>query len=517
MLFSSNVFLFLFLPVVLLGYHVLGRFGRVAVFSWLSLASLTFYGYWNPRYLILLLSSICLNYAASLLIARAQADRTRSILLVSGISANLGLLIYFKYLFPTLQYFYQAGWIHHPISTVLLPLGISFFTFTQIAYLVDLKQGAAEPQSPLSYVLFVTFFPHLIAGPILHHKDMMPQFVAERHDGLRANDMAVGTTWFLLGLSKKVLIADRFSPVADAFFANPTAFGTQATWAGVLAYTLQLYFDFSGYSDMAIGLARMFSITFPFNFDSPFKAENISDFWQRWHMTLTQYIMSYVYGPVQMSVSRWRQNRGLKVSRKAQATLGGLLQMVLFPTMFTMFLAGVWHGAGRQFLWYGVIHGVYLTIYHAWRVRVPETNPVRRLLGTQVSVALTFLAVVCSFVMFRSTSAGNAVKAYAGMLGLHHVPGGLAQFGDTLPQSALITLSRSHFWLEVVLMLIVVWCLPNTQEIMDQVERDGRKPAVLLSRWHWRPSAAWAIAVMALTGGVLLLVHNSTSFLYFQF
>ena len=172
----------------------------------------------------------------------------------------------------------------------------------------------AEPQDLLSYVLFVTFFPHLIAGPIIHHSEMMPQFTAQRHAGLRADDMAVGTTWFLMGLGKKVLLADRFAPVADALYAAPYGFGAQASWVGALAYTAQLYFDFSGYSDMALGLARMFSLTFPVNFNSPLKAASIIDFWQRWHMTLTRYLNLYLYNPLALAMSRrrtraWKENQ----------------------------------------------------------------------------------------------------------------------------------------------------------------------------------------------------------------
>jgi alginate O-acetyltransferase complex protein AlgI len=518
MLFSSNIFLFFFLPAVVLGYHLIGRFGRIAVFSWLSFASLFFYGYWNPKYLFLLLASIALNFSVARLIGWSKVERTRTVLLASGITANLALLVWFKYLFPSLMYFHNAGWLSRSFGSVVLPLGISFFTFTQIAYLVDLKQGAAELQGLLSYVLFVTFFPHLIAGPILHHKQMMPQFQRDRRGGLRADDFAVGFTWFVLGLSKKVLIADRFAPVADEFYRNPQVFGIEGCWAGILAYAMQLYFDFSGYSDMAIGLARMFSITFPINFNSPFKATNISDYWQRWHMTLTQYIMSYVYAPVQLTVSRWRQNRGLKVSRRAQATLPGMLQMVLFPTLFTMSLAGVWHGAGLQFLLYGLLHGLYLTIFHVWKLMVSETSILRRILVAPFAVLLTFLCVVLGFVLFRASSVHQAITVYSGAFGRH--PDGarrLSGYLSSLPLSGKIFLHAGSFWFEIGLLLFVVWCLPNTQEIMDQVELKDRGTSLVAGGLRWTPSAGWAFVVMFLTGYSLILLRASTSFLYFQF
>ena len=203
MLFSSNVFIFFFVPVALIGYQLLGRFGRRAVFGWLCLVSLFFYGYWNPKYLLLLGGSILLNFIGSRVIARVTSERSKTIALVSAITANLLLLFWFKYLFPLLHFFHGVGWLSRDFGGVVLPLGISFFTFTQIAYLVDLRQGEAEPQSLLSYVLFVSFFPHLIAGPIIHHSEMMPQFNAQRHRGLRADDMAVGITWFPLVWRKK--------------------------------------------------------------------------------------------------------------------------------------------------------------------------------------------------------------------------------------------------------------------------------------------------------------------------
>ena len=319
MLFSSNVFIFFFLPVALIGYQLLGRFGRRAVFGWLSLVSLFFYGYWNPKYLFLLGASILLNFIASRVIARVASERAKTTALVAAITGNLLLLFWFKYLFPLLHFFHGVGWLSRDFGSVILPLGISFFTFTQIAYLIDLRQGEAEPQSPLSYLLFVSFFPHLIAGPIIHHSEMMPQFNAQRHSGLRADDMAVGTTWFLLGLAKKVLIADTFGPIADSLYYSPHRFGTQATWVGMLAYAVQLYFDFSGYSDMALGLARMFSITFPVNFNSPYKAANIIEFWQRWHMTLTRYLNLYLFNPIALSMSRRRIRLAKKPRRKRSA------------------------------------------------------------------------------------------------------------------------------------------------------------------------------------------------------
>jgi alginate O-acetyltransferase complex protein AlgI len=540
MLFSSNVFLFLFLPVTLLGYQMLGRFGRVTMFSWLSLASLFFYGYWNPKYLLLLIGSIALNFIASRLIVWVKSEHGKTTALVGAVIANLALLGWFKYLFPLLGFFHRIGWLGHNFGRVLLPLGISFFTFTQIAYLIDLKQEMAEPQDLLSYVLFVTFFPHLIAGPIIHHSEMMPQFNVQpnahpnarrnvqpnaqpnaqrnldRTWGLRADDMAVGTTWFLMGLGKKVLIADRFGPVADALWARPGSFGAQASWVGVLCYAVQLYFDFSGYSDMALGLARMFSLTFPVNFNSPYKSRNIIDFWQTWHMTLTRYLNLYLYNPLALNMSRRRIRSGKKASRKAQRTLGGFSQLIALPLLITMFLAGVWHGAGLQFILFGLAHAVYLMVNHAWRTFVPEESPWQRLLPLPVSVLLTFACVLVGQIFFRAPSSGSAVYVMGTMLGLHG-GAGLAQFAGYLPSRSGFAASGLHAWTELALMGAIVWALPNTQEILGQVEESERFRSLGMRWLRWQPNFGWAVAMLVLTAATLTMLYASTSFLYFQF
>jgi alginate O-acetyltransferase complex protein AlgI len=356
MTFGSPGFLFIFLPLCVLGFQLFGLLGRRGTIGFLALMSFVFYAQWSTQYLFLLVGSILFNFCVSHLIFRAKGrERLQTGWLVFGIASNLLALVYFKYLFPLLGFITHEGLLHHDFGSVILPLGISFFTFTQIAYLIDLKQGVAQPESPLSYSLFVTFFPHLIAGPILHHKEIMPQFREERRYKVNSDDMAVGLTWFTMGLFKKLIVADRIAPFADVMFANPGASSFVRTWLAVLTYAMQLYFDFSGYSDMAVGLARMFSIRFPLNFNSPYKATSIIDFWNRWHMTLTRYIMAYVYSPLLFWISRRRQENGKKVSKRAQATLEGFTHMIAFPTIFTLFLAGIWHGAGFQYLVYGLM------------------------------------------------------------------------------------------------------------------------------------------------------------------
>jgi alginate O-acetyltransferase complex protein AlgI len=520
MLFSSNDFIFFFLPVALIGYQLLGRFGRRAVFGWLSLVSLFFYGYWNPKYLLLLGGSIVLNFVASRVIARVSSERAKTTALVAAITGNLLLLFWFKYLFPLLHFFHGTGWLARNYGGVILPLGISFFTFTQIAYLIDLRQDEAEPQSLLSYTLFVTFFPHLIAGPIIHHSEMMPQFNAQPHSGLRADDMAVGTTWFLLGLSKKVIIADTFGPIADRLYFSPHSLGTQATWVGMLAYAVQLYFDFSGYSDMALGLARTFSIPFPVNFNSPYKAANIIDFWQRWHMTLTRYLNLYLFNPIALSMTRRLARRsirlGQKPPKKAQRTFAGFMQLIAFPMFVTMFLAGIWHGAGMQFILFGLAHAVYLTINHAWRIFVPADSKLQKLLPLPVSVGITFACALAGQVFFRAYSAHDAFYVFGSLLGLHS-GAGLADGFAGLPSRSNFALEATHVWLALALMFVICWALPNTQEILGQVEESDRTRSLGMKLLRWRPTMLWAAAMLILTAAALSYMYASTSFLYFQF
>lgn len=529
MLFNSLRFLFIFLPVAMLGFHLLGRFGRRPVILWLALMSVVFYAAWNPTFVLFLLGSVAVNYVLSLALSAAPEDSSyRKHALALGVTLNLAALFYFKYLFKALLALHTFGWIGIQPHTILLPLGISFFTFTQISYLVDLAQGQAERQDFLSYLLFVTFFPHLIAGPILHHKEMMPQFVQGKkpdprhpHDpaarifGLLPADVSLGLTWFLLGLAKKVLIADKLAPSANAAFAHPGGISAVSAWTGLIVYSMQLYFDFSGYSDMAMGLARIFSIQFPLNFDSPYKATSITEYWQRWHITLTRYITLYIYNPLLLAVQRRRLARSRKISRKALASFGGFTSMVAYPTMFTMLLTGLWHGAGVQFLLFGLIHGVYLTANQAWRhfrprtLQTPPTGPTR--FAMMIGV---YLQVCFALVFFRSASLHAAFALLAGLTGLN----GLGPLTTLLSGAAAFALFP------------IVWFFPNTQQILGQeTSRTGiatspGTPAVnptpapsILHHLRWKPNLFWAVAMAALFFAVLVNLDSSSTFLYFQF
>ena len=505
MLFNSFEFLFCFLPVAMAGFHLLGRSGRRPVIAWLAACSVVFYAVWKPIFVFFLLGSILVNYVISVAIAASEegSPRRRNIL-GFGVAANLLALFYFKYLYKTLLLLLH---LHVPVPhivPVLLPLGISFFTFTQISYLVDLAQGQAERQDFLSYLLFVTFFPHLIAGPILHHKEMMPQFAAGRRFRLVPADVSLGLTWFLLGLGKKVLIADSLSKIADNAFAHAGTQSAASAWAGLVMYTMQLYFDFSGYSDMALGLARIFSIRFPLNFDSPFKATSVTEYWQRWHMTLTRYVTLYLYNPLLLGVQRRRLAAGKKISRKSLATVGGFTSMVAYPTVVTMLLTGLWHGAGLQFLIFGLLHGIYLTSNQAWRhfrqkkkgeALQPPTGMVR--MGLRIGV---YLQVAFALIFFRADTLPAAFAMIGDLVGLR----GAGHVGSLLNAFAGFALFP------------VVWFLPNTQQILGEQPSATLGASSLLARLRWSPNLGWGLA-MALLFFAILANMETSSFLYFQF
>lgn len=352
MLFSSPEFIYLYLPIVLLGFFWLAKWSHRIAATWLTAASLFFYGWWNPAYLGLLMASIFFNYSMGVVLARESMrppDSRRRFLLVFGIAANLLLLGYFKYANFFLDSTNAVIGTTWDAGEIILPLGISFFTFTQIAFLVDAWRGLAKEFNFIHYGLFVTYFPHLIAGPVLHHKEMMPQFGQSETYRLQWENIAVGLTIFAIGLFKKIVLADGVapyaSPVFDAAHAGETLTFLEA-WGGVLAYTLQLYFDFSGYSDMAIGASRLFGVRLPLNFNSPYQALNIIDFWRRWHMTLSRFLRDYLYFAL-------GGNRHGKSRRYVNL-------------LVTMLLGGLWHGAGWTFVVWGGLHGLYLVINHAW-------------------------------------------------------------------------------------------------------------------------------------------------------
>ena len=519
MLFNSYRFLFLFLPVIVLGYQLLGRVGRRPVMLWLAAASLVFYAAWNPPFVLLLFLSTLLNFLVARAISTKPLDSPpRKRLLVLGVGLNLLALFYFKYLFKALLLLHALGVTGLHPGSIVLPLGISFFTFTQISYLVDLAQGQAERQDFVSYLLFVTFFPHLIAGPILHHREMMPQFAAAtRRFSLHSEDVSLGLTWFLMGLAKKVLLADTLAHTADLTFRNAGSLSFTSAFTGLVVYSMQLYFDFSGYSDMALGLARIFSIRFPLNFDSPYKAISVTEYWQRWHITLTRYVTLYLYNPILLGMQRRRLARGRAISRRTLSTPAGFTAMVAGPTLATMLLTGLWHGAGLQFLVFGLIHGVYLTANQAWRQFRPRTLSTAAPAGLKRFAMMlgVYVQVTFALIFFRSNSMHAALALLHDLAGAH----GLGSSASLLDGALAFALFP------------VVWFLPNTQQILGQ-ERSvshaipgpaapstlaHRQAPTLFPTLHWAPTLRWSLVMAALFFAVLVELDPTAQFLYFQF
>src|SRR5579871_657835 len=372
MLFNSYPFIFVFLPVALFGYFASRHLGRQAPVIWLALASLVFYSFSNWPFVALLLASIAFNYFIGwLLISRHLRSSSRLAVLTAGVSGDLLVLGIFKYA-GFLAANVNAVFATAFVVNILLPVGISFYTFTQIAFLVDAYRGKVAHYALPHYALFVTYFPHLIAGPILHHRDMIPQF--ESDEAKRPNPRLVlyGLIIFGIGLFKKTGLADGIQPLVALAFHQASPSFDQA-WIGALAYTFQLYFDFSGYSDMAIGISLMFGIFLPLNFNSPYKAISIIDFWRRWHMTLSQFLRDYLY----ISLGGNRHGPLLRYAN----------------LMITMLLGGLWHGAAWTFVAWGALHGAYLCINHAWNYFVPPIAPRFARAADIASFALTFLAV----------------------------------------------------------------------------------------------------------------------------
>ncbi len=537
MLFNSYEFMFAFLPLALLGFYLSARLGRAVALAWLIGCSVLFYGWWNPRFVPLLLGSVAFNYVLGRLIgASASRPRLKMAVLSVGVSGNLLLLFFYKYLFTLLTFLGLLDLM--PFvgrDGLILPLGISFFTFTQIGYLVDLSGGVVRAHGLLEYAVFVMFFPHLIAGPILHNQEMIPQFASPATYRFRLDRLSIGLSIFVIGLCKKVVIADPLGRIADPGFFSPHLLSTYGAWQAVLSYSLQLYFDFSGYSDMAIGIARMFGVVFPLNFNSPYKSRSIIDFWQRWHMTLTHYLNLYLYNPVALWVTRRRAARGRPSSRQAMRSATGFASMILLPVFFTMTLAGIWHGAGLQFLIFGLLHATYLSINHAWRVFRPSRGKAKqpqRWTGIVPGVVLTFLAVLVAQIFFRANSAPDAVSMLGGLLGLHPVAGQIILparlFGRAyglvvrMGGGGLITLSDNasvlKSWVRIVVGFLIVWTLPNTQQIMVNFAPALEQVRPFPSRnLRWYPGIRWGLVIGVLLLGSLYGLDDPSRFLYFQF
>ncbi len=496
MLFNSYEFILGLLPLTWLIYKLTLRAGRheaalmAALFS-----SIFFYGWWNPRYVVLILGSILFNFAIGRELGQsAIASTRRRLLLVAGMAGNLLLLGYFKYAAFAVMNVNAIAGTRFAVPDIVLPLAISFFTFQQIAYLVDTYRGEVREYSLVHYALFVLFFPQLIAGPIVHHKEVMPEFSRVSREGVGGAEVATGACFFITGLFKKVVIADNAAVYASPVFAAADAgqaISAELAWIGVLAYTIQLYFDFSGYADMAVGGARMFGVRLPYNFNSPYKALNIIEFWRRWHMTLSRFLRDYLYFP-----------------------LGGGRHGVVrrYINLFiTMLLGGLWHGAGWTFVLWGGLHGAALVVNHLWRKfrgAAPGTVAPSGTasIGRIAAWALTALVVIAGWALFRAATIDGALTMLASMAGM-----GVADARELMPQ-----LDRPLAWALILAGSAIAVLMPNSQQLLEGVP-GGQAAALIGVRFRLAMSGRTAAGYGLLFFVCLASMTEVSEFLYFQF
>jgi len=481
MLFNTQLFILVFLPFTLCGYLWAGRFGRRAALAWLLTCSLFFYGCWRPVFVPLLMFSMVLNFWVGKRLTTALHRRGW---LIFGLTFNLGLLSFFKYA----DFFAALLGQPPPLDSILLPLGISFFTFQQIMYLVDTYRGDIQPPPWMEYACFIAFFPHLIAGPIVRPGHILPQLASIQPFVEWRIRLASGLEIFLLGLAKKLVMADGLGHFADPGFAAAAAnvpLTLIEAWVALGAYALQIYFDFSGYSDMAIGLARMFGIEFPVNFNSPYKARNISEFWRRWNITLSAFLREYLYIP-------------LGGNRRGEARR-------VLNLMVTMLLGGLWHGAALRFMLWGALHGCFLVI-HGWCVRL------RIRLPSPIAWAITLLCVVLAWVPFRAASFAAALDFYRALFGFNGIAipsiyvklwPPLGHFFQVVPVLPYLGDARALSLPQAVLFLALGWFVALALPELHGMSRPRRGAAL--------------VASFALTVQALFFAPYTVPFLYFQF
>ncbi|HEY3855996.1 MAG TPA: MBOAT family O-acyltransferase [Verrucomicrobiae bacterium] len=514
MLFSSWEFILLFLPLAILVFFLIPSRPLWLRKVWLFAASLFFYGYWKIEYVPLLLLSIAFNYSVAELLTRCAGHRKARWICVAGVSANLLLLGYFKYtnFLGQLVNFLTSG--NGPRRfDIILPLAISFFTFTQIGYIVDVYRKQSLHYRFLDYAVFVIFFPHLIAGPIVRHWEVIPQF-AERPMRPDAADARVGLALFLIGLYKKIFLADPFSQYVETVFHAAGGGGVVPwfdSWLALIAFALQIYFDFSGYSDMAIGLARIFGVRFPINFNSPYQAGSVNEFWSRWHITLTRFLREYLYFPLGGNrCGPWRHSLNI---------------------MVTMLLSGLWHGAGWTYVIWGGLHGCYLVISHRWQKFKERRWPSDGAGYRFATKALTLMAVLIAWVFFRAPNFATATNFLSCMSGGHGLtmsmdttnparfPGSLiAKCGvHFVPPSFQVESYDSLFKLTLVALMGALF-FPNSQELLAAYE--PALEAVKKQRWfQLRLEWKGGLLLGALFFWILKTYYTATPspFLYFNF
>ena len=519
MLFNSYEFIFAFLPAVVAVFFALGRVSRTWALRWVIGASLFFYTLWRPFNVLIIAPSVLLNFILARLLQRLRKQGNRNtaarVVLLVGIAFNVAFLGYFKYSNFLVGAVNDAFGTQMVLARIILPLGISFITFQKIAFLIDVHAGRVESFTLQDYCLFVLFFPQLIAGPIVHYREMMPQFhrVSCRFD---KDNVSVGLTLFAFGLFQKAFIADNIAQFVTPIYeraSSGSGIALVAAWVAAVGFTLQIYFDFSGYTNMALGIARLFGVRLPPNFNSPLQASSIIDFWQRWHMTLTRFLTAYIYNPLLLWLTRRRAVRGRPGFAGRNKGIGVFIELLMFPILLTMLVAGIWHGAGYTFIVWGVLHGLFLTVNHAWRLLGPklwrDKSRYERFMQP-AGFLLTFACVAASMVIFRAANLKTATDLLQGMLGLH----GIGLRSGIVLKSVVFWIGTSAF---------IAFACPNTLQILSQYEPAlGWKPsphdgATVRTRILWQPSLAWAVAVSTIVTIGILYLGGQSEFLYWQF
>lgn len=514
MTFNSISFLFIFLPLALLGYHLSARFLPNAFrLLFLIAAGLAFYGRSSITYVPLLLGSALFNYLLAIGITRTR-DRPglKNALVWVGVAADIGLLLYFKYfgaIFNSVTEVFGRG--GDPLR-IVTPLAISFYTFQQVAFLLDVARGRTVVGGPIRYLAFVSFFPQLLAGPISLHQEIDPQLAVKPPRGRAFENILIGLVIFSLGLFKKTVIADTAALWADPIFdhaaggAHPGLF---PAWAGAITYTLQIYFDFSGYSDMAIGVARMFGILLPLNFFSPFRSRSIAELWQRWHMTLGRWVRIYIFQPMAVPLTRFAVARDLgKWSGHAVDTL--------IPLFISMLVIGTWHGPNWTYVLFGAMHGTFQIINEVYNFKTRKARRKKpdssRMLAFYTF--LTVLAFTLAEVPFRSPDVPTAMRIFGGMAGF---------YGSGLTGASWLTTDGAANIFIIVLLFLIIYLLPNTEQMMLRF-----RPALEWDKWQkvdpaaialqFRFSPAWiGYAALTLFLGMAFISRGTQKFIYFNF
>lgn len=501
MVFSSLEFIYLFLPPVLIGFLFLRALRmETAIIWWLIMASLVFYICWSPKHLILLLFSVGFNYLIHLYL---KQNRSKA-MLTFGVVANLGMLGVFKYADFFIGNFNAITGLQTAELGLILPLAISFYTFQQISFLRDTYQDKLVNCDFKKYVLFVTFFPQLIAGPIVMQRDTIPQFTLSNFTNRYTTSLMTGATLFAIGLFKKIVLADGIAPVANAVFNmadQGTAMPMEAAWLGAIAYTFQIYFDFSGYCDMALGLALMFGIRLPINFNSPYRSLSIVEFWRRWHITLSRFLRDYLYIPLGGNKSGMFGTRG--------------------NLAITMLLGGLWHGAGWNFIIWGALHGGYLMINHVWsgsRLGQGTRAIIHPYVYASFAWSITMVAVIFAWVFFRAETFTGATIILQAMFGMNEFASATA-WQEIIPNADMTPYI-------VLAMTAIVVMLPNSIELTRNYRpvlhtaKELGQPLFRFANFCWSPRPAWALAFTAITVVSVIQIYrlnDLTEFIYFNF